>query len=39
MQVLYRAMYWPIFWSQLKKNDQYKEMIHFACLKVETVVM
>jgi hypothetical protein len=32
-------MYWLRFWSQLKKNDQNKEMIHRACLKLEMVAM
>jgi hypothetical protein len=32
-------MYWLRYWSQLEKNNQDKEIIHFTCLKLETVAM
>jgi hypothetical protein len=39
LQVLYRGTYWLWFWSELEMNDQNKEMIHCACLKLETMAM
>jgi hypothetical protein len=39
LYVLYRGTYWLHFWSRMKRNDQYKEMIHLACRKLETVAM
>jgi hypothetical protein len=39
IQVLYRGTYWLRFWSQLERNDQYKEDITMACRKLETVAL
>jgi hypothetical protein len=39
LQVLYTGTHRLMFWLQLEKNDQNKELIHHACFKLETVAM
>jgi hypothetical protein len=39
LQVLYLGTHWLRFWSQLERNDQKRELIRGACVKLETVAM